>query len=87
MVFAMTAVAGAAAAAGTDYFVDNFVLIINVWERIAFGRVKPLCWYSCATFGLLPVFIVLGSLIQLLCTGRDFKHDISGGRLLLSIRY
>ncbi|XP_055486690.1 transmembrane protein 198-B-like [Leucoraja erinacea] len=70
-----TAVFGAAVITVTvDYFVEIFLLVQYVYERIKVSPVQPMCWYSWVILGIWPVLTALGVLVQFKITAEGYSH-------------
>ncbi|XP_069792077.1 transmembrane protein 198-like isoform X1 [Narcine bancroftii] len=70
-----TAVFGSAVITVTvDYFIEIFLLVQYVYERIKVSPPQPMCWYSWVILGIWPVLTTLGVLVQLKVTAEGYSH-------------
>ncbi|XP_072325126.1 transmembrane protein 198-like isoform X1 [Scyliorhinus torazame] len=70
-----TAVFGSAVITVTvDYFIELFLLVQYVYERIKVSPVQPVCWYSWVILGVWPVLTALGVLVQFKVTAEGYSH-------------
>ncbi|KAG9328527.1 hypothetical protein JZ751_013434, partial [Albula glossodonta] len=70
-----TAVFGSAIITVTvDYFVELFMLVRYVYERIKVAPRRPVCWFSWVILGVWPVLTLLGVLIQWKVTAEGYSH-------------
>ncbi|XP_061465400.1 transmembrane protein 198 isoform X1 [Rhineura floridana] len=90
-----TAVFGSAVMTATaDYFVELFLLLQYVYERVKVAPARPICWYSWVILGTWPVLALLGVLVQWKVTAEGYSHTEGergaaawvGGRLEVSKR-
>ncbi|KFQ65254.1 Transmembrane protein 198, partial [Pelecanus crispus] len=60
-----TAVFGSAIMTVTvDYFIELFLLVQYIYERIKVAPPRPVCWYSWVILGVWPLLTTLGVLVQ-----------------------
>lgn len=57
-----------------DYFIEQFLLMMYVWERIKAEHSPSLCWYSWIILGCWPFCFVVGSITQWKITGQGYSH-------------
>lgn len=70
-----TAVFGSAVMTATaDYFVELFLLLQYVYERVKVAPARPICWYSWVILGTWPVLAFLGVLVQWKVTAEGYSH-------------
>ncbi|KYO17361.1 transmembrane protein 198 [Alligator mississippiensis] len=70
-----TAVFGSAVMTVTaDYFLELFLLVQYVYERVKAAPARPVCWYSWVVLGLWPLLAVLGVLVQWKVTAEGYSH-------------
>ncbi|KAG7463771.1 hypothetical protein MATL_G00180260 [Megalops atlanticus] len=70
-----TAVFGSAVITVTvDYFIELFMLVRYVYERIKVAPRRPVCWFSWVILGVWPVLTLLGVLIQWKVTAEGYSH-------------
>lgn len=67
-----------------DYFLENFKLLLFIWEELMGSSTHQVCWYSWLVFGLWPFLSVVGIIIQCKVTGKGYDHTdviiVSGRR-------
>ncbi|XP_048809345.1 transmembrane protein 198 isoform X2 [Lagopus muta] len=70
-----TAVFGSAIMTVTvDYFIELFLLVQYIYERIKVAPARPVCWYSWVILGIWPLLTVLGVLVQWKVTAEGYSH-------------
>ncbi|KAM9630971.1 transmembrane protein 198 isoform 3-T3 [Morphnus guianensis] len=70
-----TAVFGSAIMTVTvDYFIELFLLVQYIYERIKVAPARPVCWYSWVILGVWPLLTVLGVLVQWKVTAEGYSH-------------
>ncbi|KFO94238.1 Transmembrane protein 198-B, partial [Buceros rhinoceros silvestris] len=70
-----TAVFGSAIMTVTvDYFIELFLLVQYIYERIKVAPSRPVCWYSWVILGIWPLLTVLGVLVQWKVTAEGYSH-------------
>lgn len=75
-----TAVFGSAVMTVTaDYFLELFLLVQYVYERVKAAPARPVCWYSWVVLGLWPLLAVLGVLVQWKVTAEGYSHTEGKG--------
>uniref|UniRef100_A0A8C3D453 Transmembrane protein 198 n=1 Tax=Cairina moschata TaxID=8855 RepID=A0A8C3D453_CAIMO len=70
-----TAVFGSAIMTVTvDYFIELFLLVQYIYERIKVAPARPVCWYSWVILGVWPLLTTLGVLVQWKVTAEGYSH-------------
>ncbi|XP_056391852.1 transmembrane protein 198 [Hyla sarda] len=70
-----TAVFGSAIMTVTvDYFIELFLLVQYVYQRMKVDPPQPICWYSWVILGIWPVLSLLGVLVQWKVTAEGYSH-------------
>ncbi|XP_040297049.1 transmembrane protein 198 isoform X1 [Bufo bufo] len=70
-----TAVFGSAIMTVTvDYFIELFLLVQYVYQRMKVDPPQPMCWYSWVILGIWPVLSLLGVLVQWKVTAEGYSH-------------
>ena len=59
---------------GVDYFIEEFVLINYIWQRIMAGEEKMECWVTWIILAICPILFILGNVVQFCKTGRSVIH-------------
>ncbi|XP_009873946.1 PREDICTED: transmembrane protein 198, partial [Apaloderma vittatum] len=57
-----------------DYFIELFLLVQYIYERIKVAPARPVCWYSWVILGIWPVLTTLGVLVQWKVTAEGYSH-------------
>lgn len=57
-----------------DYFVEMFMIVMYVWDRIKATHSAEVCWFSWLILALWPITFVIGAAAQWRVTGRGFDH-------------
>ena len=57
-----------------DYFIEKFLMVLYVWDRIKGEYSEPVCWYSWIILGCWPFCFVVGSVTQWRITGQGIDH-------------
>lgn len=57
-----------------DYFIEQFLLMVYIWERIKADVSLPLCWYSWVILGCWPFCFLVGTVAQWKITSVGFSH-------------
>ncbi|XP_063224018.1 transmembrane protein 198 [Bacillus rossius redtenbacheri] len=71
-----TSVYGGAIMAGAlDYFVEKFLMVKWVWDRVALRDSGPPCWFSWLILSVWPFMILVGMATQWAVTGRGIYHQ------------
>ena len=58
-----------------DYYVEMFMMVNYVWDRVKAEPVRPVCWFSWIILGLWPAAFFIGALTQWRVTGKGFTHN------------
>jgi len=72
---------GAVVATGIDYFVENSVMLMWVWNKVRGlkqsndGPVQEYCWYSWVILALWPTIMLVGLITQCVVTGKGIYHE------------
>nr|XP_033800298.1 transmembrane protein 198 isoform X2 [Geotrypetes seraphini] len=70
-----TAVFGSAIMTVTvDYFIEVFILVQYVYERVKVAPAQPVCWYSWVILSIWPILSTLGVLVQWKVTAEGYSH-------------
>lgn len=77
-----TAMLGAALmSVAVDYFVELFMMLTYIIDRLKADKSDSLCWFSWIILGLWPVTFFVGVLGQCTVTGKGFNHhDVVNNR-------
>ncbi|XP_048389690.1 transmembrane protein 198-B [Stegostoma tigrinum] len=57
-----------------DYFIELFLLVQYIYERVKVAPAQPVCWYSWVILGVWPVLTFLGVLVQFKVTAEGYSH-------------
>lgn len=57
-----------------DYFIEQFVIMIYIWERAKGDYSTPVCWYSWVLLGCWPFCFMVGTVTQWRITGQGYDH-------------
>ncbi|CAH1788074.1 unnamed protein product [Owenia fusiformis] len=57
-----------------DYFVEKFMLMLFIWDRVMAEVSQDVCWYSWLLLGCWPAAFIIGTMAQCLVTGKDVNH-------------
>lgn len=64
-----------------DYFIEQFVIMVYLWERAKGVNSAPVCWYSWVLLGCWPFCFIVGTVTQWKITGQGYDHrDASQGK-------
>jgi len=67
---------GAVVATGVDYFVENSIMLMWVWDKVRAKESEDNpCWFSWAILMIWPVLLILGITIQILVAGKGIYHE------------
>lgn len=66
---------GAVIAVCADYFIEKYIMIHWVWDRVKLTTSIPVCWFSWLILGVWPFMILVGSLTQWRITGLGIHHQ------------
>ena len=70
-----TAIFGAALmVTALDYYVEMFLMVDYVWDRVKAEPVTEVCWFSWIILGLWPLAFLIGTIVQWRVTGKGFDH-------------
>ncbi|KAL3831888.1 hypothetical protein ACJMK2_023585 [Sinanodonta woodiana] len=58
-----------------DFFIEKFLLMHYVWERVKGEYSDSLCWYSWIILGCWPFCFLVGSITQWKITGQGYHHQ------------
>ena len=62
-------------AVALDYFVELFIMVSYVWERVKAEHSQTVCWFSWVLLGLWPATFLVGTIAQWKVTGKGFDHQ------------
>ncbi|XP_050418320.1 transmembrane protein 198 [Patella vulgata] len=65
---------GALMIACLDYFIEKFLIVMYVWDRIKGNVSGPVCWYSWLILSCWPFCFLVGTLTQWKITGQGVDH-------------
>lgn len=65
---------GAQIVVALDYYIEMFMMVNFVWDRMKAVRSEPICWYSWTILGLWPLAFIIGVIAQWRLTGKGFDH-------------
>ena len=57
-----------------DYFIENFMMVYYIWERIKAVKSDRVCWFSWLILGLWPLASIIGAVAQWRVTGHGYDH-------------
>lgn len=57
-----------------DYFVEMFMMVTYVLERLKVEYSAPVCWFSWIILGTWPLIFSIGAIIQWKITSQGFNH-------------
>jgi len=67
---------GAVVATGVDYFVENSIMLMWVWDKVRAKESEDNpCWFSWAILMIWPVLLIFGITIQILVAGKGIYHE------------
>lgn len=66
---------GAVIAASADYFIEKFIMVLWVWDKVKLVSSTSVCWFSWLVLGVWPFMILVGSLTQWKITGLGIHHQ------------
>lgn len=66
---------GAILAISLDYFIEKFIMVFWVWDRIRLAISQNPCWFSWLILAVWPSMILVGTLTQWKITGRGTHHQ------------
>ncbi|XP_068084166.1 transmembrane protein 198 [Anabrus simplex] len=71
-----TSVYGGAIMAGAlDYFVEKFMMVKWMWDRVALKPSQNPCWFSWLILSVWPFMVLVGMITQWAVTGRGIYHQ------------
>jgi len=71
-----TSVYGGAIMAGSlDYFVEKFLMVKWVWDRVALKPSPAPCWFGWLILAVWPLMVFIGIITQWAVTGRGIHHQ------------
>lgn len=66
---------GAIIATGLDYFLENSLMLLWIWDKVRVQESIRPCWFSWAILGAWPIALILGIITQSLVTGKGIYHE------------
>ena len=60
--------------AALDYYIEMFMMVNYVWDRMKAEYSDPVCWFSWLILALWPATFLVGVITQAKVTGKDFSH-------------
>lgn len=66
---------GAIMAAGLDYFVEKFIMVHWIWDKVKVAPPARPCWFSWLVLAIWPFMIIIGSATQFCVTGSGTYHQ------------
>lgn len=57
-----------------DFFIENFLVMHYLWDRVKGEFSPPVCWYSWIILGCWPFCFLVGVIAQWKITGKGFNH-------------
>jgi len=63
---------------GLDYFIERYLLMAYIWDRVKANRSEAVCWFSWIILGLWPLVFLVGSIVQWRLTAKGFNHNKGG---------
>jgi len=67
---------GAVVATGVDYFVENSIMLMWVWDKVRAKESEDNpCWFSWGILMIWPVLLIFGIIIQILVAGKGIYHE------------
>jgi hypothetical protein len=71
-----TSVYGGAIMAGSlDYFVEKFLMVKWVWDKVALKSSPAPCWFGWLILAVWPLMVLIGIITQWAVTGRGIHHQ------------
>ncbi|KAL5007709.1 hypothetical protein ScPMuIL_016515 [Solemya velum] len=58
-----------------DYFIEQFMMVNYIWERVKAEPSQPVCWYSWLVLGCWPFCFFVGIITQWRITSHGYKHE------------
>lgn len=69
---------GAIIASTADYFIEKFIIVHWVWDKIRLATSLTPCWFSWLILGVWPFMVILGTFTQWRITGQGIHHQELG---------
>lgn len=57
-----------------DFFIENFLIMHYLWDRVKADVSPPVCWYSWIILGCWPFCCLVGIITQWKITGKGYSH-------------
>ncbi len=57
-----------------DYYIEMFMMVNYVWDRMKAEYSDPVCWFSWLILSLWPASFIVGVITQWRVTGKDSEH-------------
>ena len=57
-----------------DYFIEQFLLMSYIWDRVKAEPSRRMCWYTWVILGCWPFCFLVGALTQWKITGKGYSH-------------
>jgi hypothetical protein len=62
-------------AGSLDYFVEKFLMVKWVWDRVALKPSHAPCWFGWLILAVWPLMVFIGISTQWAITGRGIHHQ------------
>jgi hypothetical protein len=62
-------------AGSLDYFVEKFLMVKWVWDRVALKPSPAPCWFGWLILAVWPLMVLIGITTQWAVTGRGIHHQ------------
>jgi hypothetical protein len=62
-------------AGSLDYFVEKFLMVKWVWDRVALKPSHAPCWFGWLILAVWPLMVLIGISTQWAVTGRGIHHQ------------
>ena len=62
-------------AGSLDYFVEKFLMVKWVWDRVALKPSPAPCWFGWLILSVWPLMVLIGITTQFAVTGRGIHHQ------------
>lgn len=62
-------------AGSLDYFVEKFLMVKWVWDRVALKPSPAPCWFGWLILAVWPLMVLIGITTQWFVTGRGIHHQ------------
>lgn len=66
---------GAILAVSLDYFIEKFIMVYWVWDKIRLAHSQDVCWFSWFILAVWPAVVIVGILTQWKITGKGTHHQ------------